>query len=55
MTDFDKIRNIMICFEDKHHDKTKALNDIVQVCFGRDLNIKNDILNQIIDENWDMK
>lgn len=55
MTDFDKIRNIMICFENTHHDKTKALNDIAQVCFGRDLNIKNGISNQIIDEDWDMK
>lgn len=55
MTDFDKIRNIMICLEENHHDKTKALNDIAQVCFDRDLNIKNNLPDQIVDEDWDMK
>lgn len=54
MTDFDRIRNIMICFEEGHQDKTRALNEIAQVCFSRDAKI-SEVNPDTYDDDWDMK
>lgn len=40
MTDFDKIRNSIIEYEEVHKDKDKLINDITMICFARKSNIK---------------
>jgi len=57
MTEFDQIRNAIICFEEVHHDKDKVIDDITNICFARkSKRVDNSrSYEDLLEDDWDSK